>query len=145
MVFPRAQTHTSLVRWGQASLAFGADDSLQLIETVAVPSGPSVNLILSGAPTVYGLSGDVAAWSLTISNDGELQWVDRSRSDFPGDTGWLLGTVGRRYLPEMAPSVQGTCSPAGDAVEGAGEGLVFPVESFSTPPARFFRVRLLQP
>jgi DNA-binding beta-propeller fold protein YncE len=69
-VFPRAQTHTSLVRWGQAGLAFGADDSLHLIETVAVPSGPPVHLILSGPPTLHGVSGDVAAWNLTISNAG---------------------------------------------------------------------------
>jgi hypothetical protein len=70
MVFPRAQTHSRLVRWGQAGLAFGADDSLHLIETASVPTGPPVNVILSGAPTLHGLSGDVAAWNLTVSNAG---------------------------------------------------------------------------
>lgn len=69
-VFPLAGTHSHVVRWGDTGLAFGADDTLHLLETAAVPGGSPVNLILSGLSLLEGRSGEPAAWSLTVSNAG---------------------------------------------------------------------------
>lgn len=58
------------VRWGTMGFAFGADDSLYLVESPIVPTGPQVDLrITSLAPSLWS-SGTAGLCTLVISNAG---------------------------------------------------------------------------
>jgi len=105
--------YTRPVRWGDAGLAFRADDTLYLLESAYVEPGPSANLVIhSSLPTNLKLRTDFA-WTLTVSNAGPaaatvvrlegalptgLEFV---RAEVPGGTGVLVYGGWNATLPPL--------------------------------------------